>query len=85
MSEFGGHKDEILSAEGHDYDIDEYDELSDDSDEEYDNCEDEDSLDYADSAAYALCRSKSKDKISWDEEAGAINGRCKINSEHYRD
>lgn len=84
--EFGGHKDEILSAEGHDYDIDEYDELSDDSDEEYDNCEDEDSLDYADSAAYALCRSKSKDKISWDEEEQArLMGVVKFNSEHYRD
>nr|CAI6807524.1 ADM_HP1_G0029170.mRNA.1.CDS.1 [Saccharomyces cerevisiae] len=31
----------MLSTEGHDYDIDEYDELSDDSDEEYENCEDE--------------------------------------------
>lgn len=84
--EFGGHKDEMLSTEGHDYDIDEYDELSDDSDEEYDNCEDEDSLDYADSAAYALCRSKSKDKISWDEEEQArLMGVVKFNSEHYRD
>ena len=76
----------MLSTEGHDYDIDEYDELSDDSDEEYDNCEDEDSLDYADSAAYALCRSKSKDKISWDEEEQArLMGVVQFNSEHYRD
>ena len=84
--ERSGHKGEISSAGGHDYDVDEYDELSDDSDEEYDNCEDEDSLDYADSNAYALCRSKSKDKISWDEEEQArLMGVVKFNSEHYRD
>ncbi|CAI1509808.1 hypothetical protein SEUBUCD646_0J01140 [Saccharomyces eubayanus] len=83
----GDYKGVISSANGHNFDIDEeYDELSDDSDEEYDNCEDEEDLDDATSGAYALCRSKSKDKISWDEEEQArLMGVVKFNSEHYRD
>ncbi|CAI4043629.1 hypothetical protein SKDZ_10G1160 [Saccharomyces kudriavzevii ZP591] len=85
-NECENYKDGILNAEDRDYDIEEYDELSDDSDEEYDNCEDEDDLDDATSSAYALCRSKSKDKISWDEEEHArLMGVVKFNSEHYRD
>ncbi|EJS43139.1 sap185p [Saccharomyces arboricola H-6] len=87
--ENSSYRGKMSSADDNDFEIEEYDELSDDSDdsdEDYDNCEDEEDLNGGTSGAYALCRSKSKDKISWDEEEQArLMGVVKFNSEHYRD